>query len=729
MLTIMNGGGIRQKFVLLICYVILSCSKVRGQTRNNTTLFSDNNDNDNNNIFVQDYRNYTRPCNICPTNDYYMSSSMNIIPETLIDFFSISTNQGIKTCFDLKQLAQLGETFTISQCVSLRNNINLINLCGCISNAPSNLSPESITIPSTSPTLIQRQPTFSSLSDDTNHSGSRIFAPSSSPTNVFLHNDSSSDDNNNMEYIFIESSITIRLFHVSEPMRDTTMLSFISLLDLFIEQQWLASTDMILCKKVILTMLNQTMIFSKNNNDHQRRRHRLLRNLEDNNSNNKNASISTDDQDGYFPLDTNFNITIVVQQKSITPETNHVYTLKQQSNNDVEDSIVLNITDIFSNIIGNGELLIHNLQYDKSIRSYFMRVHQIVVIDANNAAVPSPPSLENQSNTTSEPTTNTRSFFWTSSAASVLFLMIITSRYIYLHHSNKVDDCDQSYLECAPPPLSSLTAYGREDNEKPECSPNDDSVKSRTIPNNNRSNWMAFRYCSPLETENSEGSETVDDEDDSPRFHTIKDSLTIISNKIFDQSKYMKNPKLILDDYENKNNNEGEDCPNNRLSTYLRHTITNENRNSCKKSSELNAFEEDLSSLSSQSTSYHSHSRNVYLQLANILGETRLLTVNKAMPTEDSIYCLATVTVEAPPGRLGIVIDTTNDGPLVYHVLDDSPLLNKILPGDFMIGMNDVDTRSMSSNQLSDIIRQTSESYRMLTVLREIIDPSKMDDL
>jgi C-terminal processing protease CtpA/Prc len=124
----------------------------------------------------------------------------------------------------------------------------------------------------------------------------------------------------------------------------------------------------------------------------------------------------------------------------------------------------------------------------------------------------------------------------------------------------------------------------------------------------------------------------------------------------------------------------------------------------------------------------NSHSRNVYLQLANRLGATRLLTVNKSMPTEDSIYCVATVTISAPPGRLGIVIDTTNEGPLVYHVLDDSPLLNKLHPGDFIISMNDVDTRSMSSSQLSDIIRQTSESYRMLTVLREIIDVSKMED-
>jgi len=47
----------------------------------------------------------------------------------------------------------------------------------------------------------------------------------------------------------------------------------------------------------------------------------------------------------------------------------------------------------------------------------------------------------------------------------------------------------------------------------------------------------------------------------------------------------------------------------------------------------------------------------------------------------------------APPGKLGIVIDTTPEGPVIHKVNPGSPLEGIVWPGDIIIAIDDVDTR------------------------------------
>ena len=68
----------------------------------------------------------------------------------------------------------------------------------------------------------------------------------------------------------------------------------------------------------------------------------------------------------------------------------------------------------------------------------------------------------------------------------------------------------------------------------------------------------------------------------------------------------------------------------------------------------------------------------------------------------------------APPGRLGVVIDTTKDGPVVYQVKDDSPMLGQIFPGDRMMTIDDIDTRGLRASQITQIMAEKADSQRSM---------------
>jgi hypothetical protein len=70
-------------------------------------------------------------------------------------------------------------------------------------------------------------------------------------------------------------------------------------------------------------------------------------------------------------------------------------------------------------------------------------------------------------------------------------------------------------------------------------------------------------------------------------------------------------------------------------------------------------------------------------------------------------------------GKLGIVIDTTLEGPVVHKISADSPLEGIVFPGDIIVAINDVDTRAMSASAITALMARTSTSRRVLTVLSE----------
>jgi len=71
----------------------------------------------------------------------------------------------------------------------------------------------------------------------------------------------------------------------------------------------------------------------------------------------------------------------------------------------------------------------------------------------------------------------------------------------------------------------------------------------------------------------------------------------------------------------------------------------------------------------------------------------------------------------APPGKLHIVIHSTKDGPAVHTVKPGSSLEGHIFPGDLIISVDNVDTRSYSAEQVMKMMAAKSNQERKITVL------------
>lgn len=80
-------------------------------------------------------------------------------------------------------------------------------------------------------------------------------------------------------------------------------------------------------------------------------------------------------------------------------------------------------------------------------------------------------------------------------------------------------------------------------------------------------------------------------------------------------------------------------------------------------------------------------------------------------------------TVVAPAGKLGIVIDTTLEGPVVHRVNPGSPLEGVLFPGDIIVAIDDVDTRAMSASSITALMIKTANKKRNLTV--QSYDPNR----
>merc|ERR1712038_579355 len=68
----------------------------------------------------------------------------------------------------------------------------------------------------------------------------------------------------------------------------------------------------------------------------------------------------------------------------------------------------------------------------------------------------------------------------------------------------------------------------------------------------------------------------------------------------------------------------------------------------------------------------------------------------------------------APPGKLGVVIDTTRNGPVVHQVKSGSPLENIVFAGDRIIEIDGIDTRGMTASHVTKIMaRRVGEPRQM----------------
>jgi hypothetical protein len=108
------------------------------------------------------------------------------------------------------------------------------------------------------------------------------------------------------------------------------------------------------------------------------------------------------------------------------------------------------------------------------------------------------------------------------------------------------------------------------------------------------------------------------------------------------------------------------------------------------------------------------------------VSEQRQFTQEIDESVASSTFELATPSVKrtglydvfAPSGPLGIVVDTTRDGPVVHSMKPTSPLLSLVTPGDLIVGLDDMDTRSMTAATLTRLMAKRShQAERKITLL------------
>lgn len=83
------------------------------------------------------------------------------------------------------------------------------------------------------------------------------------------------------------------------------------------------------------------------------------------------------------------------------------------------------------------------------------------------------------------------------------------------------------------------------------------------------------------------------------------------------------------------------------------------------------------------------------------------------------------IEISAPAGKLGVVIDTPDDGaPVVHAVKDSSVIAEEIQVGDKLVAVDDEDVRTMSAVRVSKLIsKKSSNPTRKLTVIRTTLMP------
>lgn len=79
--------------------------------------------------------------------------------------------------------------------------------------------------------------------------------------------------------------------------------------------------------------------------------------------------------------------------------------------------------------------------------------------------------------------------------------------------------------------------------------------------------------------------------------------------------------------------------------------------------------------------------------------------------------------INAPAGKLGVVIDTPDEGaPVVHAVKDSSVIADLIQVGDKLVAVDDEDVTAMTAIKVSKLIsKKSANPSRKLTVIRQVV--------
>eukprot|EP00980_Cylindrotheca_fusiformis_P011173 scaffold2563_cov124-Cylindrotheca_fusiformis.AAC.4 len=97
-------------------------------------------------------------------------------------------------------------------------------------------------------------------------------------------------------------------------------------------------------------------------------------------------------------------------------------------------------------------------------------------------------------------------------------------------------------------------------------------------------------------------------------------------------------------------------------------------------------------------------------------SELAMLPSGLGTSGDSPINELNTRSVVAPPGRLGIIIDTTVEGPVVHKINPGSALEGELSPGEIIVAIDDIDTRAMSASAITALMVKTANQERTLIV-------------
>ena len=78
--------------------------------------------------------------------------------------------------------------------------------------------------------------------------------------------------------------------------------------------------------------------------------------------------------------------------------------------------------------------------------------------------------------------------------------------------------------------------------------------------------------------------------------------------------------------------------------------------------------------------------------------------------------------VFAPAGKLGIIVDSSKDGPIIHSINGDSPLVGQVFPGDYITAIDGEDTSNWSAYNVTKLVALKSGSIRKLTLLSKNVE-------
>jgi C-terminal processing protease CtpA/Prc len=73
-----------------------------------------------------------------------------------------------------------------------------------------------------------------------------------------------------------------------------------------------------------------------------------------------------------------------------------------------------------------------------------------------------------------------------------------------------------------------------------------------------------------------------------------------------------------------------------------------------------------------------------------------------------------------PQGKLGIVVTTQPEGPVVYSIKNESPLQGLIFVDDLIVAIDGEDTRGWTAQRFVTIVAKKNGAPCKLTVLRPV---------